>query len=97
MKPLYLAIASAIMLIAIYLSRNTRFWTCLQESDGSWSWARLGASVTLLTSVYGFLHVVMHNHAIPDAATLAGLAAWAVAPYAVNKSMTAFAKKDNQL
>lgn len=67
-------------------------WSAFKESDGSWSWARLGSTATLAASVYGFLHVVLHTHAIPDAATLAGLGAFAVSPYAVNKIATAAAR-----
>lgn len=74
-----------------------KFSTAWKESDGSWSWARIGATVTLLSSVFALIHVVLKTHTIPDAATLTGLSAFAVGPYTINKAMTAFAKKDAQL
>jgi hypothetical protein len=67
-----------------------------QESDGSWSWARLAATVTLLSSVYGFIYVVIHSHIIPDPLTLVGLSTWGVSPYGVNK-VVALLKKDSSL
>lgn len=71
--------------------------TAWKETDGAWSWARLSSSATVAVACYGFLHVVLRNHAIPDAATLVGLGAFGGFPYTVNKVTTAFAKKDAQL
>ena len=71
--------------------------TFLQESDGSYSWARLYSSFTGASAIWAFVLTVLHTHAIPDAATLAGLAGWAIHGYAANKGITAFAKKDAQL
>ena len=72
----------------------TEIW---KESDQSWSWARVASTATLLTALWGFVHVVLKTHALPDALTLGGLSAWAVGPYTVNKATTAFARKDAQL
>ena len=71
--------------------------TFLQESDGSYSWARIAACFTLLTSIWALTHVVLKTHALPDAVTLGGLSAFGITPYAANKGLTAFAKKDAQL
>lgn len=68
-----------------------------KESDGSWSWARLGATATLTVGCWSLIHVVLKTHAIPDVATLGGLSAFSIAPYGVNKAMTAFAKTGAQL
>lgn len=66
-----------------------------KESDGSWSWARLYSTFTGATAVWAFVHVVRHAGVIPDAATLAGLAGYAIHGYAVNKGITAMAKAGN--
>lgn len=70
----------------------TSIW---KESDGSWSWGRIAASVTLISAVWAFIHVVLKSGTIPDFSTLMGLASWATAPYFVNKGFTAFAKSGN--
>lgn len=71
------------------------FLSAFKESDGSWSWGRLGGLFTLATACWGFVHVVRHTGAIPDPATLAGLSAWAVAPFVSTKGLTAFSRPAN--
>ena len=56
---------------------------CFSE-DGQGSASRLMMGFHALIGSIGFLHVVFHNHALPDAVTLAGLTAFVTAPYAVN-------------
>ena len=38
-----------------------------------------------LAGIVWVTHVVIHEHKIPDAATLSGVTAFAAAPYAINK------------
>jgi|SRR5215471_14360289 len=56
-----------------------------EEEPGQLSWSRVASSFTVATAIACLIHVVWHNHAIPDVATLGGLGSWAVFPYAVNK------------
>lgn len=70
----------------------TQIW---KESDGQWSWGRVASTATVVSAIWSLVHVVLHSHAIPDASTLAGLMAWAIGPYGVNKAATAFAKAGN--
>ena len=67
--------------------------TIFEEESGQLSWSRVFSSFTVSTAIACVLHVTWHNHAIPDAGTLAGLAAWAVAPYSVNKITGMFSKQ----
>ena len=59
--------------------------TVFEEDPGQLSWSRVFSSFTVISAIAVLLHVVWHNHAIPDAVTLGGLGAWAVSPYAVNQ------------
>jgi uncharacterized BrkB/YihY/UPF0761 family membrane protein len=61
------------------------FLTTFQETDGTWSWARVGASVTVLASVFCLIFLVVKNHALPDPLTLGALATFATFPYGANK------------
>lgn len=62
-----------------------RLSTIWEEEAETLSWSRVFSSFTVLTSIWALVHVVLKTHAIPDAATLAGLGVWAVFPYGVNK------------
>lgn len=70
----------------------TQIW---QESDGTWSWARVYSTFTGASAIWAFVHQVMVTGHIPDAVTLAGLAGWAIHGYAINKGITAFGKEGN--
>lgn len=64
------------------------WWSFLQESDGSCSWGRVFASFTMSSAIFSFIYVVLTSHSIPDPIILAGLSAWGVHPYLINKGMT---------
>lgn len=74
----------------------TQIWK-EREADNtwSWSWSRVYSTFTGASAIAAFAHVTWIHHAIPDAATLSGLAAWAIHGYAVNKAATAFGKGQN--
>ena len=69
-----------------------RFLTFLAESDGMYSWGRVAGLISLFTSCGCLLYVVLKTHQIPDVATLGGLAAFAIAPFASSKGIAALAK-----
>lgn len=69
-----------------------KFLTFLQESDGMFSWGRTAASLTTVVACWGFVYVVLKNHAIPDAATLLGLCGFGGFPFALSKGIAAAAK-----
>ena len=68
-----------------------------READNtwSWSWSRVYSTFTGASAILAFAHVTYLHHAIPDLATLTGLAGWAIHGYAVNKGFSAFAKQGN--
>lgn len=73
------------------------FLSIWKESDGSWSWARMASTATLISAIWGFVHVILNTHALPDGGALVGLTTWAAGPYFVNKTATALARKDSAL
>lgn len=68
------------------------FKSAFSESTGEGSASRVLTGVTTLVSCGCLIHVVQHTHAIPDALTMGGLAAFATAPYALNQAKAAFSK-----
>lgn len=68
------------------------FWTFLQESDKTYSWGRVMGVFTVSAAIFAFLHVVLRTHAIPDAASLVGLAAFGGFPFALSKGIAAAAR-----
>jgi uncharacterized membrane protein len=73
---------------------NQPFWrSVFSEADGTGSASRV--LTALLTSAVAFvlLYTVVHEHKIPDLGTLAGLAGFAVSPYAVNKGTQMLTKE----
>lgn len=69
-----------------------KFLTTWQESDGNWSWGRVAGTATVLTAIWGFVHVVRLHGTIPDPTTLVGLASFGGFPFALSKGIAAFAK-----
>jgi hypothetical protein len=64
------------------------------SEDGQGSASRVLMVLHAVAAVVWGSHVVYHTHALPDAVSLAGVTAFTVAPYAVNKmhsAVTAFA------
>lgn len=59
------------------------------SEDGQGSASRVMMGLHAIAGVAFIAHVVIHNHAIPDAVTMSGLTAFVVAPYAVNKAHAA--------
>ncbi len=59
------------------------------SEDGEGSASRVMMGLHAIAGVAFIGHVVMHNHAIPDAMTMGGLTAFVIAPYAVNKAHAA--------
>lgn len=59
------------------------------SDGGHGSTSRCLTFVTVIISCVGFLHVVWYSGKLPDAVTMAGLAAFAVAPYTVNQARNA--------
>lgn len=68
-----------------------RIMTCLQESDGLYSWGRVAGVFTIAAAIYMAVHIVRATHAI-DLGTLAALASFGVAPFATSKGIAAVAK-----
>lgn len=54
------------------------------SEDGQGSASRLMMGFHALVGAVAILHVVFHNHALPDAVTLAGVTGFVTAPYAIN-------------
>ena len=50
--------------------------------NGTLSWGRCAATVSLLASIVWVTRLILLNHALPD---LSGASAFAIAPYAANK------------
>jgi hypothetical protein len=73
------------------------FWKGVFSDGGSPSSSRVLMGLHSLFSCGCLAHATYHNHAIPDAVTLGGLAAFATAPYAVGqiKSMISAGKSQN--
>ena len=69
-----------------------KFLTFLQESDSMYSWGRVSGSLTVATAIFCLIYVVLKTHAIPDAVTLGGLAAFGGFPFALSKGIAAAAK-----
>ena len=65
------------------------------SENGQGSASRLMFFLHSCASLGWGTHFVVHTHTIPDAATLAGLAAFAVAPYASNKMASAISSFGN--
>lgn len=66
------------------------------SDGGSGSASRVMMGFHAIVGAVGFGHVVYHNHAIPDAVTMAGLTAFVTAPYALNaakNAITSFSSK----
>lgn len=72
----------------------TEVW---KDSDGMYSWGRVASTALLGYGLWAFAHVVAATGHIPDPATLAGLMAFILGPYATNKVTGAFATNGNQL
>lgn len=66
--------------------------TAWQESDGTYSWGRVMGTLTVLTAIWGLVHVVLKTHAIPEATALLGLASFGGFPFALSKGIAAAAK-----
>lgn len=62
------------------------------EPTGEGSASRVLTGICVAVSCGCLIHVVQHTHAIPDALTMGGLAAFATAPYALNQAKAAFSK-----
>jgi hypothetical protein len=69
-----------------------KFFSFLHDGDGSFSWGRVLGVVTIVVACFCLIHVVLKNHAIPDAATLTGLAAFGGFPFALSKGIAAAAR-----
>lgn len=54
--------------------------------EGTLSWGRVAASLSLLSAIVWITKIVLHTHALPD---LMGASGFAVAPYAANRAATA--------
>jgi hypothetical protein len=72
-----------------FLNRLSTAW---QESDGCYSWGRVMGTLTVLTAIWGFVHVVRLTHAIPDPTSLIGLASFGGFPFALSKGIAAMAR-----
>jgi hypothetical protein len=55
------------------------------SEDGQGSASRVMMAFHALVGALAVLHVSIHHHAIPDAATMAGVTGFVSAPYAINK------------
>lgn len=62
------------------------------SSENCASFARWSTGVTVVAGTYSLVHLVRHNHALPDPTQLVALAAWMTAPYGISKMTAAFAK-----
>lgn len=67
------------------------FWKSVFSEDGQGSSSRILTVFTTAAAIACLLHVVLHNHVIPDAVTMGGLGVFAVAPYGVNQARGAIA------
>lgn len=68
------------------------FRSVFSEADGSGSFARLMSFIHCSFVLAWVTHSVWFSRDLPTAATLGGLASFAVAPYATNKVATMFGK-----
>jgi hypothetical protein len=59
------------------------------EPDGTASFGRIGSALSLLAVIAWVCYLVYHNHMLPD---LGGPSVFVGAPYAINKTATAFGK-----
>jgi hypothetical protein len=60
------------------------------SSGPSASFARWATAATVATGCWVLIHIVRHNHALPNAMDLTALAAWMISPYSINKIVAAF-------
>lgn len=72
-----------------------KFFSFLQDSDGSFSWGRALGTVQALSTCFCLIYVVVKNHVIPDPMTLGGLAAFGTSGYIASKGLTAFSRPQN--
>lgn len=84
--------AVAIIIGMGYLIAGKDFLTFLQEADKTYSWGRVTGTATVITAIWGFVHVVAHAHAIPDAASTFGLVSFGGFPFALSKGIAAAAR-----
>lgn len=75
------------------LSQFMSFQKSVFSEGDQGSASRVLTAITVSVSCGCLIHVVMHTHAIPDALTMGGLAAFATAPYALNQAKNALSKQ----
>jgi len=62
------------------------------SDSGSPSSSRMLSLFHSLVACGTLIYVSVHNHALPDGATLTGLGAFVTAPYAINRATNAWGK-----
>ena len=62
------------------------------SSENAASFARWSTAATVVTGCISVLHVSLTTHHLPDGGALAGMGAFMVAPYAINKAAAAISK-----
>jgi hypothetical protein len=75
----------------------TKFLREVFSEEGQGSFSRVASGLHVVAGLAWVSHFVWHTHVLPDAATMAGLSAFVVAPYGANKFANAFgARGGNQ-